>query len=201
MLRISILFLLCLASIIPKYVQIKEKPITISPLIGDTLTLEERNHYKILLQIEESQSATFCLNPDSTLSANVSCIKDDVIKDTVISNYRNLESLRYHIHTIDQREIIDEELENIATRQEVTNTSKKEIGSGKEIIIFNKKGDKISGELLSVRENSLLIFNSSNCENVFKRWECINKVIAEDIDKIIIEGNSNVILGMGVGIL
>ncbi len=73
--------------------------------------------------------------------------------------------------------------------------------AGADISAFTIYEEKVSGELFSVRENSLLIFNSSNCEDLSISWECINQVKADDIEKLIIRGESNVLLGAGLGLL
>jgi hypothetical protein len=71
--------------------------------------------------------------------------------------------------------------------------------SGADVQIFTVYGKQFNGELLSVRENSLMIFNSSACKDNTKQWECVDQVRKNEIEKLIIEGNSNVGLGLGLG--
>jgi len=73
--------------------------------------------------------------------------------------------------------------------------------AGADITAFTIYGEKVNGELFSVREKSLLIFNSSNCEDLSKKWECINQVKSENIEKLLIRGESNVLLGGGLGLV
>ena len=71
--------------------------------------------------------------------------------------------------------------------------------SGADIQAFTTSGIKYTGELLSVRKTSLLIFNSENCKDPVNRWECVDQVRTDEIEKLIIEGNSNVRLGLLLG--
>lgn len=72
--------------------------------------------------------------------------------------------------------------------------------SGAEILAFRLNGSQCEGELLSVRQNSIMIINSSACKDKTKKWECIDQVEKDDIDKLIIKGNSNIALGFGAGL-
>ena len=73
-------------------------PYVVNPLIGDTLTLEERDYYMLFPQIEGFQFAVFYLNPDSTLNADVKYLVESRSRDTLIQSYRSLKSLNYHIY-------------------------------------------------------------------------------------------------------
>jgi len=59
---------------------------------------------------------------------------------------------------------------------------------------------KTTGELLSVRRNSLLLLNP-DCDERLLKPECINQIKAAEINKLVIEGNSNLGWGIGLGIL
>ena len=75
----------------------------------------------------------------------------------------------------------------------------RKIRVGKEITIYQNNGMIISGELLSVRQNSLLLRNPQ-CDNDFENIECIDKINYTDIDRLVIKGSSYVALGVGLGI-
>ena len=64
--------------------QENEKPFIVSPLIGDTLSLGERDYYNLLPTINDFQWAVFYLNPDSTLNAKVTFQEESTLKDTII---------------------------------------------------------------------------------------------------------------------
>lgn len=167
-------------------------PCFVNPLIGDTLTLEERDYYQLFPQIEGFQFAVFYLNPDSTLNADVKYSDDGVLKDTLIKNYRSLKNLNYHIYARDA-------LEN-GMPERVLNYQAPVYSKGAEVSTYMDDGSETSGELLSVRKNSILLLNP-DCDDRLLNADCINQVNASEIDKLIIKGNSNVVLGVSLGIL
>ena len=80
--------------------QIQEKPIVISPLIGDTLDMAEQNNYLLLPTMAGFQWAVFYLNADSSLKVRVSFLQNDVKQDTIIQRYRwSLAALQYQINS------------------------------------------------------------------------------------------------------
>ena len=169
------------------------KPFIVNSLIGDTLSLEERNYYKLFPQIEGFQLAVFHLNPDSSLNANVKYIKNGIIKDTLIENYKKLKTLNYHIYARNA-------LENgtLNTFYYIKENSKFKKGS--EVCAYMNDGRETSGELLSVRKTSILILKP-DCDENLNNLDCVIHRKASEIDKLIIKGNSNVGWGLGLGIL
>jgi len=71
--------------------------------------------------------------------------------------------------------------------------------SGAYISAFTSSGIQFKGELLSVRENSLMIFNSSACGSNHKQLNCVEQIQKDNIQKVIVEGNSYVLAGIGAG--
>ena len=61
-------------------------------------------------------------------------------------------------------------------------------------------GRETSGELLSVRKNSILLLNPE-CDKRLLNSNCINQVKTSEINKLVIEGNSNLGWGIGLGLL
>ena len=90
--------LLVLLNCFRSFAQGNDKPFVVSPLIGDTLSPEERDHYRLLPAIDNFQYAVFYLNQDSTLDAKVTYLKTSVYRDTLIKNYRSLRSLITHLN-------------------------------------------------------------------------------------------------------
>ncbi|MBE0538748.1 MAG: hypothetical protein IH620_03475 [Ignavibacterium sp.] len=168
-------------------------PYAVNPLIGDTLTLEERDYYQLFPQIEGFQSAVFYLNPDSTLNADVKYWVESRSRDTLIQSYRSLKSLNYHICARNALE--NETLDTFHPAYESPEYKK-----GSEVYAYMNDGRETSGELLSVRKNSLLILNT-DCNNDLLNPDCINQTNFTEIDKLVIEGNSNLGLGIGLGLL
>ena len=176
MLRISILFLLCVAPIIINHAQVKEEPIAINPIIGDTLTLDERDYYRLLPKIEGFQWAVFFLNPDSSLIVKVCYLKDNKMKDTVITRYRSLDNLRNYL-------------------SEVSN------GEGAEVTAELKNGKEVSGNLLGVQGSDLMIYHPEGKITQGFDIEYVSKINKDEIEKLTIPGKSNILPGMGIGLL
>ena len=164
------------------YSQENNIPITVNNLIGDTLSKEERDYYKLFPQIEGFQSAVFYLNSDSILSAKVYYRKDGLLTDTLVQNYRTLQNLNYHIYARDALE------KGLPIGEFINQASGNEKGA--EVSAYMNDGRETSGELLSVRANSILLFNS-DCDKRLLKQECINQINANEINKLVIEGNSN----------
>ncbi|MBT8379101.1 MAG: hypothetical protein KJN64_07715 [Ignavibacteria bacterium] len=167
-------------------------PIIVNPLIGDTLSLKERDYYILFPDIAGFQTAVFYLNPDSSLSADVKYTLDGQQRDTLIKNYKNLESLNYHIYA---RYALDHEHPESAI-----NIQPSDYRRGSQINIYNEGGELISGELLSVRENSLVILKP-DCDEDLTNLDCITTAKNSEVNKLTIKGNSNLALGLGIGLL
>jgi hypothetical protein len=71
--------------------------------------------------------------------------------------------------------------------------------SGADIQAFSINGKQFKGELISVQENSLMLYNSSTCVKGQNWWECVDKINKANIQKLVIKGNSNVWAGIGIG--
>jgi len=166
--------------------QESEKPFIVSPIIGDTLSLEERNYYNMFSTIENFQWAVFYLNPDSTVRAEVTYLRDGILSDTVVYIDKKVESLRLYINARnDPGSIVQPRADNY---------------KGSEIIVLRKNGTETSGNLLAVRQSSILLYNE-DCNDEPIDINCVNKFNSSDIRKVIIPGQSNVGWGVGIGIL
>jgi len=167
-------------------------PYVVNDFIGDTLSQEERDYYQLFPKIEGFQYAVFYLNPDSSLNAEVKYLVEGHSRDTLIQNYRSLKSLNYHIYA---RNALENGIPDTAFKFEAPVYSK-----GADVSVYMNNGLETSGELLSVRKNSLLILET-DCDDDLKNLECISKVNTSEINKLIIKGNSNIGLGIGLGLL
>jgi hypothetical protein len=167
-------------------------PYIANPVIGDTLTLKERDYYKLFPQIEGFQWAVFYLNPDSTLNADVKYHEDGILKDTLVEKYKSLKSLNYHIYA---RDALEKGLPKEAFNYQASGYE-----NGAVVSAYLNDGRESSGELLSVRENSILLLKPE-CDDRLLNSDCINQINASEIDKLTIKGNSNVIVGIGLGLL
>ena len=156
--------------------QESEKPFIVSPLIGDTLSLEERDYYNLLPTINDFQWAVFYLNPDSTLDAKVTYHKNSAPKDTIINNYRSLKSLLIHL--------------NAAENPETINPIQKEDYAGNEVTVLYKDGNQYSGNLLSASSSSLIIY-SLNCDEVQIDINCATLIKPDELGKLTVKSDFN----------
>lgn len=173
--------------------QIYDKPFVVNSIIGDTLNIFERDNYLLFPKIKDFNWAVFYLKPDSMLDAQVNFSSNGLIKDTLIENYKKLKSLAYHIWA---KDALDH-----GTFENTYNENNYDVGSGKgiEIKIIKKTGEEKFGELLSVRKNSLILYNPGCNDNIIIN-DCVWKENKSDIDKLVIEGKSNLGLGIGLGL-
>ena len=181
---------LLLFNFITVFTQDHSEPIIVNSSIGDTLSLSERNYYKLFPTIEDFQYAVFYFNTDSTLNAEVHYYYNGIPRDTLIQNYRSLKSLHYHINARN------------AVENKLPVTGYKSFGQteGDIIRVFKTNDSEISGELLYVRKNSLLLLKQECINNVFNQ-DCIDNINRAEIDKVLIKGNSNLGWGIGLGVL
>jgi len=156
--------------------QESEKPFIVSPLIGDTLSLKERDYYNLLPTINDFQWAVFYLNPDSTLDAKVTYHKNSSPKDTIINNYRSLKSLLIHL--------------NAAENPETINPIQKEDYAGNEVTVLYKDGNQYSGNLLSASSSSLIIY-SMNCNEDEIDINCATLIRPTDLEKLTVRSDFN----------
>lgn len=183
---LTTIFLL-LFNFITVFTQDHSEPIIVNSSIGDTLSLCERNYYKLFPTIEDFQYAVFYFNTDSTLNAEVHYYYNGIPRDTLIQNYRSLKSLHYHINAVENKLPV---------------TGYKSFGQteGDILNVFKTNKSEEAGELLYVRKNSLLLLKQECNNNIFNP-NCIDNIDRAEIDKVLIKGNSNLGWGIGLGIL
>jgi len=186
-----LIFILLLIIIVTKLAaQNKGEAIIVNPSIGDTLFLSEQNYYILFPTIKDFQFAVFYLISDSMLNAEVHYYNNRILRDTLIQNYRSLKSLDYHINARN------------AFENNLPVTEYKSFGQteGEIISVFKTSNSEVSGELLYVRKNSLLLLKQE-CNNYEFDQDCIDKINRAAIDKVLIKGNSNLCWGIGLGVL
>ncbi len=76
------------------------RPITVSPLIGDTLRPFERNLYQLFPDRDGFQWAVFYLNPDSSLEARITTLQDGMLREDTVRQYYQLRAVQDHVQRI-----------------------------------------------------------------------------------------------------
>lgn len=150
----------------PFLAQESEKPFVVSPLIGDTLSLDERDHYNVLPTIKGFQFAIFYLNSDSLLDVKVSYENQNKLIDTIIINYKSLDNLRIQL-------------------------LKTDVGKCREVTAYLLYNTNISGGFLSINNQSVLIY-ADECDEGNLSSICFKKIQNEEIKKFVIPGESNI---------
>ena len=75
------------------------QPITISPLIGNTLDPLEKRFFNLPPPIMGFTEAKFYLNTDSSITAKMYYSLNDVVSDTILEKYYSLKSFRNYLIT------------------------------------------------------------------------------------------------------
>jgi hypothetical protein len=148
------------------FAQESEKPFIVSPLIGDTLSLKERDFYNLLPTFNGFQYAIFYLNADSLLDVGISYKTRNEIRDTLINNYKSLANMRIYLFRVD-------------------------IEMARKVVVYLENKTNIIGGFLSINHGSVLIY-SEECEEEFLSPNCFKKINNTEIKKFVIPGESNV---------
>jgi hypothetical protein len=130
-------------SLIDSVLPQEKEPVIISPLVGDKLDRVERDYFKLFPRIEGFQTAVFYLNPDSSLMVQIKYLANDIIKDTIINEYKSLKKMQYHFINF-----IKHTMNNV-----------EEDDKGRFVKISKNYTGNIAGELITVRDSSFLIYN------------------------------------------
>jgi small nuclear ribonucleoprotein (snRNP)-like protein len=153
--------------------------IQIYPGIGDTLNFFTRTYIGLYPEIEDYEYATFFVrNNDSLVSKIYSSNEDSISQLIRIQNIHTLDSIRIIIGLIDQ---INFQLFDIRP----------------DFYLITKNGNEIEGQLEMFDNKYLYII----AENI--RADHVGKIHyrfpVSQLSQFIIEGNSNVVIGMCVG--
>jgi len=119
--------------------QINIAPVRISPEIGDTINLDERNYYNLFPEIRGFESATI-YQGDSTTIAKIIFVNDKgILKDTIFSHPRDYTGNL----TASIRQINVERLDNYNSIDKIT--------------VTKLDGNEYIGKLLAVQDSSFII--------------------------------------------
>ncbi len=161
----------------------QRKPFQISPLIGDTIDGAKREYFHLFPTVKNFRWAVFYLNPNGSLSARVVFGEGSRGRDSLIKYYGTLGSVRDYLKQLD------------AAR----GTSSGDRGAN--VTIELHRGGKLEGTLLAVRETTIVI-SPKGSQHLQKDVMPVGSIIVlrdAEIDKVVIEGHSHVVTGMGVG--
>lgn len=148
----------------------QETPIEISPFIGENLDRVERDYFYLFPKIEGFQEAVFFLNPDSSLKVHIQYNEEGNLRDSVLNNYKSLNRVQNHILQVIKSYISDVEPNE----------------RGKYCSVFLVDSSEFSGELLAVRQQSVLIypFDQKTFENANNPFKVRNQVDEQNLSNV-----------------
>ncbi|MGB2958910.1 MAG: hypothetical protein WBG01_07345 [Bacteroidota bacterium] len=166
-------------------------PVVVSPLIGDTLDATERRTYDLFPDHPDFRWAVFFRERDYTVSALVGSERDGVGHETMVE-------LRYTILGLRQK--IEQDHARIE-RDNVRIVAESMERRGEELVVYTRGGEKVSGELLSVREDALLIGSEDHIpgSRFFDGIGHVRKIQSGEVEGVVIEGRSYKVGGAVVG--
>jgi hypothetical protein len=150
-------------------------PVVVSPLIGDTLDARERSAYGLLPGHPGFRWAVFFRERDYTVSALVGSERNGVSQETMVELRYTIAGLRQKIQR-DQVQIVAESRER----------------RGKDLVVYTRSGEKVCGELLSVREDALLIASEKYIpgSHFFGGMGYVRPIQFSEVGNVVIEGRS-----------
>lgn len=140
--------------------------------IGDTLDKEERDFYKLFSNVKDFQCAFFYFGEGNGLVAKVCYLILGKVECRTYSNYMaGIQNLNRYIENKDELSA--------------------STPGGKEITIYKADSTIVTGELISVRRNSILIFPAQGGINLIDDSDLISVLNKSDIVKVEIPNDRN----------
>ena len=174
----SLMFSMVSVLICALIIQAQEDPIEFSPFIGEKLDKVERDYFHLFEDISGFQEAVFFLNPDSTLRVKINYETKGQQKDTVLNNYKSPRKMKNYI---------DQFLTYV-----VNDIDYQFRGRYGDVLLIDSS--TVSGELLAVRDSSVLVYGMS--EESYKSREIvlfnINNINGNDIRNVSFTSKTNI---------
>jgi hypothetical protein len=147
------------------FAQEDEKQKYISPVIEDSLDKDERDFYKLFPNVKDFVGSVFYIEQDSRISAKVYFQEDGQLKNNTYENYMaGLQNFNRYLEQIDKISA--------------------STPGGKEVTVYLKNENVLSGELITVRQNSILIFPVKSDINLIDDSDLITVLNKSEILKI-----------------
>lgn len=169
----SLVFILSFKCI-PSFAQESEKVMYNFPAIGDTLDKDERDFYILFPNVKDFEYAVFYIRENEAIDATVySLVKGKLEHHTYENYFGRLQNLNHYLEQVDR-------------------VSASTPG-GQEIIVYKTDGSEIKGELISVKQNIIILFPTNGGINLIDDSDLITRLKVHDITKIEIANNRNVL--------
>lgn len=155
------------------FAQENQKVICNIPAIGDTLDKEERDFYSLLPNVKDFEWAVFYLEQNDDVTVKVCYLVNGKIEYKLYRNYMaGLQNINHYLEEVDKLSA--------------------STPGGEEITVYEKDNTVIKGELISVSQNSILIFPIQDGVSLIDDNDLISVISNESIHKIIIPNPRNV---------
>jgi hypothetical protein len=153
------------------------------PVAGDTLDSSERERYGLFPTIGGFQWSAFRRNEDSSMSAVVCVLHHGVRHNFVIKRFGSLSELENETERLCNNEVEDDQ-----EREEKARRPQRDEGAEIEITLRNDS--ILEGELFAVGDTAIVLSHGNQKQTI----------LCADIRKIVVHGESKVLLGMGIGL-
>lgn len=183
------------------FAQVRDSLIQLTPQIGDTIDLSERDYYKLYPNLEGFKYAMVYIRYDTVAVSKITCQNNNgSLTEIVITNkVVYLGNLRAHIRLIDNEKLTSlkriEELKQIEAFGDISQLTAL-------VTVTTKDGYDYKGWLLSVKEDSIFIIPDTIITK--SNLDIVNNYLtftSEDIQSVFIEGKNNAGSGFGTGVL
>ncbi len=162
--------------------QNKDSLIILHPIIGKKADIYENFTYSLFPDIKGFQSATFYIRNNKYLISRVKFVSDDGrLRDTIISEpLFVLQNKRAKIRLI-------------------YNNKKDKISRERTVAIFTKDGSIIKGNIARITGQSIVLFVPSHSQLSDYSKRDFVRIPRQEIEKVLIQGESNILAGIGWG--
>lgn len=183
------------------FAQVEDSLIQLTPEIGDTIDLFERDYYQLYPNIDDFKYAMVYLRDDTIAVSKITCQNENgSLEDIIITNkVVYIGNLRAHIRLIDNEKLTSlkriEELKQIEKFGGISQLTTL-------VTVTTKDGYNYKGWLLSIKEDSIFIIPDTISTK--SNLDIVNNYLtftSEDIKSVFIESEDNVGSGFGTGAL
>ena len=162
--------------------QMRDSLIQLTPQIGDTISLSERNYYDLFPNIQRFEYAMIYIRDDTIAVSRITYLSENgEFVDTVFTNNVNyIGNLRAYIKQVDNEELVD----------------------SKSVIVTTRDGVVIKGMLKSINQNYIIIIPDLLDDNKITGVNDNSMTLTSDkTQSIFIEGESYAFKGWILGTL
>jgi hypothetical protein len=153
-------------------------------IVGDTIDIDERKFYGLFPQISDFNKAIIQQNSESSLDFRIFYEQGNLLKDSIYKSFYSTGDL----------------LKMLDSAEEKRELEAKEFKKGPATLLL-RTGEIVAGEILSIQSNELHFNEQAHKIEAKEKLNSDRLINKDEIRKIIIRGESNALLGAGIGLL